>query len=785
MNGAPLKVLASQGGLVGSLRLSPDGRLVVTTCGYHGCNLTQRIFEVASGEELTAYSKHDSIVLASTFSPDGSLVATGGGDNQEIHVWDANTGETKAVLKGTGAPGWAVGFAADGRRIAWGNTNAKPTGETKAILKAPSDLNWAFGFAADGRRIDWGNTFDYTDQNMRVPLETALRLPAGTEPLSEPELVKTSEGWQRAKASLGDWFLRPRRGSSDNNIRDAGILDVFNGATAQVGIALGSGSGFEHVSYSFTPDGKTIISGSGNGHLTAYGLDGKKIGDFVGHEGDVWAVASSPDGRYLLSGSHDQTIRLWNLATRELIVTIFRGTDGTWTIWTPQGFFTSSPGADALVGWQINHGPEHEAEYVTGAQLRKKLNRPDIVARAIALASAEAAIKEVQGANFTISDLLNQPVPKLTITPIAPGFIARGGTATIEAAIEQTPDPVKALRIQVNGRQVADIAPQAVFAPGRYPYTVPLAKGDNTITVTAVNTLDLETTKSVQITHDGQGALDGRGTLYILAIGVDKYPKLLGNDLKFAGADAKAFAEAMAKSARHLHQKVVPRVLVNEADPANAPTAANILDALQTLSEAKETDTVMLFVAGHGVNEGRNYRFIPTDAAWTADDKIKASTVVPWHAFQEAIEGAKGTRLMFLDTCHSGNAYNAQLLNDSVHANILVYTATRADQLANENASLGGGHGFFTFALVEGVQGRAKTTEGEVRAEGLKGYVQERVKALVAQYNKPPQEPQYYKGPGRGELARGAGPLTGARGESLAQRLHVCRSPRLSPWGHE
>jgi hypothetical protein len=54
-------------------------------------------------------------------------------------------------------------------------------------------------------------------------------------------------------------------------------------------------------------------------------------------------------------------------------------------------------------------------------------------------------------------------------------------------------------------------------------------------------------------------------------------------------------------------------------------------------------------------------------------------------------ETAKGRRILFIDTCHSGNAYNQQLGNAAYHANIIAYTATRFDQEALENAKLGHG----------------------------------------------------------------------------------------------
>ena len=276
-----------------------------------------------------------------------------------------------------------------------------------------------------------------------------------------------------------------------------------------------------------------IISGGDNGVLTAYSRVGKKLGDFTGHNDEVWAVTPSPDGRYLVSGAHDQTVRLWNLKSRELLATLFYGRDGEWVMWTPQGYYDASgPGAE-MIGWQINHSPDQAPDYVTGAQLRKSLHRPDIIARAIQLASAEAAVKEAYGTHFKLSDLLAKPVPRFRIVSPAANATFSGGGTEVEIALEPTPDPVKLIRVQVNGREIAEQVPHqgGGFTPGILKIPVPLAKGRNAIHLVAVNESG-ETPADLVVTHPGDGDLDRRGTLYILAIGVDKYPNIPGHDLR-------------------------------------------------------------------------------------------------------------------------------------------------------------------------------------------------------------------------------------------------------------
>jgi WD40 repeat protein len=294
------------------LAISHDGKLVVSGGIQES---TVRLWDTKTGQQLRQLTGHKDEIWGVAFSPDDKMVASASTD-KTMRTWETASGNSLGTF--SGHTDWVRGvfFFPDKKRIltasddyslrTWDLSNAN---ELKRMTGHTNFVN-GLSVSRDGKRAVTGSV----DQTVRVwDLDKAEEI---------GRYFHNNEVWAVAISPDGKKAVAA---STDN------VVKMFD---------LDKKQEIRQITHptrvwaiAFSPNGKQFVTGTG-GPVTVVPKDqveggwpqqgnndaslyfwetdsGKAVRRLSGHNGNVRAVAYASDGRFVVSGGDDNTMRLW------------------------------------------------------------------------------------------------------------------------------------------------------------------------------------------------------------------------------------------------------------------------------------------------------------------------------------------------------------------------------------------------------------------------------------------------------------------------------------------
>ena len=298
-----------------SVAFSPDGNLIASGSADATIKLWNR-----NGRLLRTFNGHTGMVASIAFSPDGRTILSGGSDfrslDNTLKLWDVATGKEIRTFTGHPTQVKSVVFSPDGLLALTGNGDKTlelwnvATGQAMRTFTGHSESVNSVAFSPDGRTVVSGSS----DKTIKLWDVTTTK-----ELISFTELF-----WVSSVAFSPDGRTVLSGTGSDNKDIKVKLREVTTGKI----VREFTGSTKDVYTVAFSPNGKNILSGGEDRTIRLWDIGtGTEIKAFKGHSRDVNAVAFSPDGRYILSGGGefiegcDCSLKLWDVASgRELVV---------------------------------------------------------------------------------------------------------------------------------------------------------------------------------------------------------------------------------------------------------------------------------------------------------------------------------------------------------------------------------------------------------------------------------------------------------------------------------
>lgn len=300
-----LRTLQGNTSQVFGVTFSPDGQLIASC----GDEKVLRIWDVETGQCCRVLVGHTHRVTSISWSSNGRRLASCGED-LTVRLWNADIGDCDQILRGHTKQIWAIAFSPDGSLLASGgedqiiNLWKVETGECLRTIKAHTNWIWSLDFSPGNHWLASGS-YDHTVKIWDIQTGDCVRVLEGHQG-SILGVAFSADGKRIASGSVYDQTLR---------LWDAITGECLDILENQIAMCL-----------TFSPissEKDFICIGGMDQTLTLWHPD---TGEFIIlpqlHQGWIFDLALNSDGQILATGSADETIKLWDIHTKQCIKTL-------------------------------------------------------------------------------------------------------------------------------------------------------------------------------------------------------------------------------------------------------------------------------------------------------------------------------------------------------------------------------------------------------------------------------------------------------------------------------